>query len=93
MAVESGPGSGSGFGFEPDSPEIENAANIRTVSNTLSLFSAVYSCLCDVHSPYGTHNTWCYLWWRDLTSSEPAILGTAHFVLHVELATLRLLGG
>ena len=60
--VESGPGSGSGFGLELDSPEIYNVVSIRAVSGTLSLFLAVYNYPCDVHSPYETHNTLCYLW-------------------------------
>ena len=60
VVVESGPGSGSGFGLGLDSPEIQNAVGIRVVSSTLSLFSSVYSCQCDAHSPYGIRNTWCY---------------------------------
>ena len=90
--VEPGPGSGSGLVPGFGSPEIQNAEGIRAVLGTLFLFLIVCNYPCGVHSPCGTRNTWCYLWWRDLTSSVLAILRIVRSVLHAELATLRPLG-
>ena len=90
--VEPGPGSDSGLVPGFGSPEIQNAAGIRAVLNTLFLFSIVCNYPCGVHSPCGTRSIWCYLWRRDLTSSVLAILRIVRSVLRAELATLRPLG-
>ena len=66
---------------------------ISALYQVLYFSSQLYTVVpCDAHSPYGTHNTWCYPLSRDLISFESAISRIARFALHVGLVTLRLSG-
>ena len=73
--------------------EPHNGGDVHVGSEIRFLLSIEYSHLSDARDLYGSRNTWSYLFWLGLSSSEMAILKTSHVAPRTRLEIPRLSRG